>query len=220
MNNKLIDQLAKKIWNYQRLNHKIKKADLILVLGSHDIRVAKRGAQLYLQGYAPLLMFSGTGFGHRGDLLATKWKKSEAEIFSEIAKKMGVPVKRIIIEKESSNTAENIKFSRKLLSRRKIKVNKVIVVQKPYMERRAYATFKKVWPKPEVMIASPQLPYEKYIQGVIPKEDIINIMVGDLQRIRIYPKKGFQIYQQIPKKVWQAYGQLVKLGYTKHLVKR
>jgi len=44
-------------------------------------------------------------------------------------------------------------------------------------------------------------------------------MIGDLQRIKVYPQKGFQIFQEIPDDVWTAYEQLLALGYTKHLIK-
>jgi hypothetical protein len=44
-------------------------------------------------------------------------------------------------------------------------------------------------------------------------------MVGDLQRIRLYPDKGFQIPQEIPGEIWNAYEQLVAAGFTGHLVK-
>lgn len=44
-------------------------------------------------------------------------------------------------------------------------------------------------------------------------------MVGDLQRIKEYPIKGFQIQQEIPSNVWDAYEKLVSLGYTSHLIK-
>ena len=43
-------------------------------------------------------------------------------------------------------------------------------------------------------------------------------MVGDLQRIKLYPAKGFQIFQEIPDDVWQAYERLIELGYDKDLV--
>jgi hypothetical protein len=46
---------------------------------------------------------------------------------------------------------------------------------------------------------------------------VINLMVGDLQRIRIYPEKGFQIPQEIPDEVWAAYEKLVAWGFDKHL---
>ena len=44
-------------------------------------------------------------------------------------------------------------------------------------------------------------------------------MAGDLQRIKLYAQKGFQIPQEIPINVWDAYEKLVETGYTKHLVK-
>jgi hypothetical protein len=42
--------------------------------------------------------------------------------------------------------------------------------------------------------------------------------VGDLQRIKLYPEKGFQTYQEIPGQVWEAYLELVALGYDQHLI--
>ena len=54
----------------------------------------------------------------------------------------------------------------------------------------------------------------------ISKDDVINIIVGDLQRMKEYPEKGFQIVQKIPESVWQAYEKLVDLGYNKHLMKK
>jgi len=45
------------------------------------------------------------------------------------------------------------------------------------------------------------------------------MMVGDLQRIKYYPEKGFQIYQEIPEEVWKAYEELVKMGFDKQLIK-
>jgi hypothetical protein len=44
------------------------------------------------------------------------------------------------------------------------------------------------------------------------------LMVGDLQRIRVYPERGFQIEQVIPEAVWVAYEELVSRGFTGHMV--
>jgi hypothetical protein len=87
------------------------------------------------------------------------------------------------------------------------------------MERRSYATFKKHWPDKNLLVTSPQIPFDEYATDEIPLERVINIMIGDLQRIQLYPAKGFQIYQEIPAEVWDAYEQLVVLGFDKHLVK-
>jgi len=214
-----VDKNAKLIWNFHHVNHKLKKADCILVLGSNDLRVAEYGVKLFLKGWAPFIIFSGTGLAHQNDLLKTNWKRSEAQIFAQIARKMGVPEKKIIIEKNSKNTGENIQFTKKLLNEKNINPKNIIVVQKPYMERRTFATFKKVWPEKYCIITSPPISFEDYPNNEISKEKVINLMVGDLQRIKIYPEKGFQIHQEIPNKVWRAYKILVKLGYTKHLLK-
>ena len=43
-------------------------------------------------------------------------------------------------------------------------------------------------------------------------------MVGDLQRIRIYPARGFQIPQDMPAEVWEAAQELIRAGYDSRLV--
>lgn len=204
------------LWNYHHLHHQLVPSDCILVLGSHDQRVAQRGAQLFLDGYAPLLVFSG-GLGR---LTKDLWRETEADLFARIAVEMGVPKEAILIENRSTNTGENILFSRQLLVANGLTPQRFIVVQKPYMERRSYATFKKQWPDKELLVTSPQIPFSEYPNEEISLERVINIMVGDLQRIKLYPEMGFQIYQEIPPTVWEAYEQLVYLGFDQQLVKK
>jgi uncharacterized SAM-binding protein YcdF (DUF218 family) len=132
---------------------------------------------------------------------------------------LGVPREAILIENRSTNTGENILFSRQLLDANGLMPQKFIVVQKPYMERRSYATFKKQWPDKELQVTSPQLSFAAYPTEEISLEHVINIMVGDLQRIKLYPEKGYQIYQEIPQAVWEAYELLVSMGYDEQLVK-
>jgi uncharacterized SAM-binding protein YcdF (DUF218 family) len=207
--------LAKKLWNYHQLHHTLEKSDCILVLGSHDLRVAERGADLYLQGLAPIIIFSGG----LGNLTKDMWTETEADLFATIALDKGVPREAIFIENKSTNTGENILFTQQLLKDKNLDLQSFIVVQKPYMERRSYATFKKHWPDKKLLVTSPLLSFDEYHNNEIPLERVINIMVGDLQRIRIYPEKGFQVPQEIPDDVWQAYEQLVEMGFDKHLVK-
>lgn len=207
--------LAEKLWEYHHMHHTLTIADCILVLGSHDKRVAERGAELYLQGWAPLLIFSG-GLGR---LTKETWNEPEADQFARIALQKGVPAKDILIENQSTNTGENIVFTQQLLQSKQLDPQNFIVVQKPYMERRSFATFKKHWPEKNLAVTSPQLSMEEYATGDLSIEKVINIMVGDLQRIKIYPEKGFQLYQEIPADVWQAYEQLVGLGFNEQLIK-
>ncbi len=208
-----VDTNAKIIWDYMLMHHELKKADAILVFGSSDIRPAERGAELFFEGWAPLLVFSG-GFGRK----TKDWDKSEAEKFADIAIHKGVPADKILKETASTNSEQNVLFTKKLLEEKGLNLHRFIVVHKPYMERRTYATFKNFWPEPEIIMSSSQLSFQEYVTSEEYKEKTINIMVGDLQRIKEYPAKGFQIPQEIPDEVWDAYEKLVALGYTKHLI--
>lgn len=216
--NDRIRALAETIWHYHRLNHPLFHADAILVLCSHDTAVAERGAQLFLDGWAPLLIFSGG----LGVITSRIWNEPEADQFARIAISLGVPREKILIENRSTNTGENVRLTKALLEARGIPARRFIVVQKPYMERRSYATFRKVWPEAEVAVTSPQIPFERYVtehsNAALSPEDVIGIMVGDLQRIRLYPDKGFQVPQDIPDEVWSAYEELVRAGFTKYLI--
>lgn len=206
---------AKILWDYHHMNHEIKKSDCILALGSHDLRVAGRAADLYLEGFASLLIFSGG----LGNLTSDIWTVPEADQFADIAMKKGVPEKDILVENKSTNTGENITFTQQLLLEKGLNPQRFILVQKPYMERRSYATFKRHWPEKELLVTSPLYSFEDYPTEDIPMEKVINIMVGDLQRIKIYPAKGFQIPMEIPENVWLAYQKLIAAGFDKHLAK-
>jgi len=206
---------ARRLWDYHHMHHVLAKADCILALGSHDLRVADRAAELWLQGWAPLLVMSGG----LGNFTQDMWTESEADQFAAIAIRKGVPEEAILVENKSTNTGENIIYTQRLLQEKGLDPQNFIVVQKPYMERRSYATFKKHWPGKNLLVTSPQIPFDKYATDDIPLSRVINIMVGDMQRIRFYPAKGFQVYQEIPAEVWDAYERLVELGFDQHLMK-
>ena len=210
--------LAQTIWDYHHLDHQLAHADAILVLCSHDTVVAARGAELFLEGWAPLLIFAGG----LGAITRQLWHEPEADQFAAIAIEIGVPKDRILVENRSTNTGENVQFTKRLLAERGLDPHTFILVQKPYMERRSYATFKKVWPEKEVRVTSPRISLDDYLRqyshGALSPDDVVGIMVGDLQRMRLYSAKGFQIHQEIPEDVWCAYEELVNAGYDKYLI--
>lgn len=207
------------LWDYMKMNHALVKVDLIVVFGSHDFQVAHRGSELILNKFAPKIIFSG-GLGR---ITEGKWHKTEAEKFSEIAIEKGVPRDKIILENKSTNTGENIKFTKEIITKNKLEAKKIIVVHQPYMERRIYSAIKKQWDDIDLIVTSPQKNFFEYCE--IAKEYgynedlIINLIMGDFQRIDIYYKKGFQIYQEIPKQTWSAYETLLSLEYDKQIVK-
>ncbi len=208
-----VKSLARIVWDYHHLNHQLEKADCIVVLGSHDLRVADWGAHLAMEGWAPWIVFSGG----LGNLTRDCWTRPEAELFAERAEVLGLPREKILIENQSTNTGENILFSQRLLEAQGIAAETAILVQKPYMERRTWATARVHWPHKRLIVTSPPIPFEEYPNEEITPEAVVHIMVGDLQRIRYYPEKGFQVAQEIPEPVRAAFARLVALGYVHHL---
>lgn len=207
------------LWDYMCLHQTLKKADCIVGFGCYNEDVARRAAQLYHQGFAPLVLFTG-GLGRNTSAM---WTESEASRFARIALAEGVPETAILLEERSTNSAENLLFSRRLLAERGLTHPRIIGVQKPYMERRLFAAFPVYWPEAEVIVTSWQQSYEEYLSGLSrwsrTEEDTIHMIVGDFQRISVYAERGYQIPQEIPKKVMEAFDFLVMLGYTKQLVK-
>lgn len=214
MSHSSVDLLVEKIWNFHVLHQPLRKADVIMACGCNDTRVAERAAELYQLQFAPLVLFSGD----RGAHTAESWDRAEAEIFADVAENLGVPREDMFIENKSTNTGENILFSRSLLLESGIDPATVILVHKPYMERRALAAFRKYWPGTEVIVTSPRVPFASYPTREISRDLVINAVVGDLQRIRVYGERGWSERQDIPADVWDAYEQLVALGYNERVM--
>lgn len=208
------NDLAKKLWNYHYLDQNIQKADCIVALGNSDIRTAQKAAELFNQGFGEILVVTG-GFGR---LTAGNFKSPEAHIFAEEAVRLGVPRDKILIEDKSTNTFDNIRFTKKILSESSYSPGSYLVVTKPYMERRAYETFLSVWPDVPVQVASPDLDFENYPNDAVTSDLLINMLVGDQQRLMIFSDSGNVATQDVPDEVMSAYLQLIELGYTQQLI--
>jgi uncharacterized SAM-binding protein YcdF (DUF218 family) len=206
--------LAKVLWDYHYIHKPIHKSDVIIALGNSDIRTAERAAELMNQGVGRLLVVTG-GFGR---LTINTFKKPESHLFAERAAELGVSPDSILIEDQSTNTFDNIRFTKKLLNARGITPTSVIVVTKPYMERRAIETFCSVWPDVSVSVTSPDLDFDTYPNNAIPIDLLINMVVGDLQRLMIFSESGHVAQQQFPTKVFDAYHGLIRLGYDKQVI--
>ena len=206
------------LWNFLVYEDKLSKADVIIGFGSNDTSIAERASKLFNDGMAPYLLFSGgLGKGTEG-----VWNRTEAETFRDIAINCGINKEKILIENKSSNTGENILFSKKLLEKEGIYVNTAIIVHQPNMGRRIFAAIKKQWPEIKPLIAPANCTLEQYIDELIcsgvDEEELISNIVGDFQRIDVFAQMGFQIPQCIPDEAVEAFNELCKLGYTKYIV--
>lgn len=207
------------IWNYLCLNQTPLKADLIVGFGNFNTDIARRAAELYHQGIAPKILFTG-GLGRNTKGLLPE---PEAVRFAKVAVGCGVPEADIILEDKSKNTADNILFTRALLEEKGIKHDHILGVHQPFMERRIKAAMGVYWPELNFSVTSPQVTIPEYLkrakeQGVSENASI-SVIVGDFQRMELYAQKGWQLPQEIPAECWEAFRQLVEMGYDTQLAK-
>ena len=207
------------IWDYLCLNQTLEKADCIVGFGNFNTDIARRAAELYHQGYAPKVLFTG-GLGRNTEGLLPE---QEAVRFAKVAMECGVPAADILIEDKSANTKENIEFTRCLLEREGIPHGHILGVHQPFMERRIKAAMGVYWPELRFSVTSPQVTIPEYLarakeQG-ISENASVSVIVGDFQRMDLYAKKGYQLPQHIPEEAWTAFRELVAMGFDKQLAK-
>ena len=207
------------IWDYLGMHQIPGKADVIVGFGNFNTNIARRAAELYHQGLAPVVLFTG-GLGRNTEGLLPE---PEAVRFARVAMECGVPESAILMEPDSTNTAENILFTRRLLEETGIAHGRILGVHPPFMERRITAAMGVYWPEQAFSVTSPQTSVADYLadakrQGVT-ENAAISVIVGDFQRMDLYAKKGYQIPQHIPEEAWEAFHQLVKMGFDTQLAK-
>lgn len=202
-----------KIYNYLNKRCVPQNPDFILVLGSSDLRVPKFAAEYFLQHTIGYIIVSG-GLGKVTNEI---WTETEAQKFSKVMIDLGVPAEKIYLEEKASNTGENILFSQKIIEQYDLPHREGLLIAKPYMTRRAYNTASQQWGEIKWSTVAEPLTYHEYLGLVDDPETFIHLLVGDLQRIKVYGELGFQIPEQVPEDVWEAYEALVKIGYNKYV---
>ncbi|PSL55668.1 uncharacterized SAM-binding protein YcdF (DUF218 family) [Saccharothrix carnea] len=203
------------LWEYHVLDSGPVDGDFLLALGSHDLRVADHAGELYASGAAPLVVVTGGA----GKVTSKEWSTSEAARYAERLVEMGVPRESLILEDASTNSSENFSFTRKLLLDRGIEVRTGIIVSKPYMARRARATAGRQWPEVRWFTRPQVMPVWDHPTPDVPLDRMINLMVGDLQRLRVYAEAGFQEPVDVPDDVWAAYERLAARGFDRFVIK-
>ncbi len=205
---------AQRLWDFQLMHHEPRPCSVGLGLGSHDLGVADVTVDLYRRGMMPLIVFTGA----TSRTTRERMPKGEAEHYRERAMELGVPAHAVLVEPNARNTGENIRLSRSLLAERGVDVSSVLLVSKPYEERRAYATARKLWPEVEIVSASAPMTFTEYVDSIQDSRLVLDMLVGAQQRLLIYPEQGFMIRQEVPESVMAAYERLCADGFTSRLV--
>ncbi|WP_181788717.1 YdcF family protein [Streptomyces phytophilus] len=205
---------AQRLWDFQQMGHEPRPCSVAIGLGSHDLGVADTAADLYHRGMMPLIVFTGATSRTTRD----RMPRGEAEHYRERARERGVPAGAILVEPRARNTGENIRFSRALLEERDVPVSSVLLISKPYEERRACATARKLWPGVEWLSASTPMTLTAYVDSIGDARLVLDMLVGAQQRLLVYPRQGFMVEQTVPGDVAAAYRRLRDAGFTSRLV--
>ncbi|MFD0055463.1 YdcF family protein [Streptomyces sp. NPDC127168] len=201
---------TRRLWDYHLMGHTPRPCSVAIGLGSHDLGVADTAAELYERGMAPLIVFSGA----TSPTTRERMPRGEAVHYRERALELGVPSSAILVEPRARNTGDNIRFSRELLEEAGAEVSSVLLISKPYEERRAYATARKLWPEVEIISASSPMTLNEYVDSLGDARMVIDMLVGALQRLLVYPGQGYLISQPVPADVIEAYERLCRSGFT------
>lgn len=221
MIDKQIIKSLQTIWNYMVLDMPIEKSDLIIGCGCKNLSIPIKCSELLEQNYADKILFTG-GYGK---LTNGVFKKSEAEIYREIAVEKGVDKSKIYIENKSTNTGDNFRFSLKIIEENNIKADKIIIVHNNLSQRRTLSVAKLVMKNKHISITSPKLTFDEFIirleqKSAIDVSNIISVIVGDVQRTIVYPQLGWQVENDVPEEVINAYYSLKEKGYNKYIYSR
>ena len=220
LNNKDVINNLRIIYNYMKLNQNLKKAELIIGCGCHYLEVAEKCIELYKLGYANKILFTG-GLGKETSSIL---KKSEAEIYKDIAINSGVRENDILIENMSTNTGDNFRFSFKLLEEKNISVKNVIIVHGPFSERRTLSAAKAIVNDVEFIITSPYQSLDEFLSSIYFNNNnirnIISVVVGDIQRMIVFPQFGWQIENEVPQTVLDSYYYLKNMGFDKYILNK
>lgn len=205
---------AQILWDYHQLHHEPRNTDVAIGLGSHDIGVAEHAAELWHEGRFPLIVFTGAN----APTTVNVFPRGEAVHYAERAQDLGVPSEAIVTEIQATNTSENLALTRELLNSIGVHANSATLISRPYQQRRAYATARKIWPELDIACSARAQSLADYIESIGDAERVLSMLVGDTQRIWVYAERGFAIHQTVPEEVRTAYGRLVEGGYASRLI--
>lgn len=214
MNNNHTDDLAEKLYDYGKLGQALQPVDAIVALGNMDIRIAEKAAELWRKGLAPIVVASG-GVGR---LTPKNWKGSEAAKFAEVMYGAGVPHEAVIVEDQATNLPENIQLSLKALKADGKEARRLILVALPFAERRILGICKKQFSDVEVLMSSPDTAYAEFPNEAISKEEALNLIAGELDRLHKFPAKGFSVPEEVPQDILEATASLIEKGFDKYRV--
>lgn len=206
------------VWNYMHVGDSLEKADLIIGCGCTNLEIPIKCAELVKSGYADKILFTGGLGKYSKDSFA----KPEAEIYRDIAVEQGINPDSIYLETESTNTGDNFRYSLKIISEHNLNIDSIILVHTSIAERRTLYAAEIFLPNSKLSVTSSIADFDAFWQSLLANPsktfNTISCLLGDVQRIIVYPQFGWQKEHEVPQDVIQAYYYLKNLGYDKEIL--
>lgn len=136
------------ITRYLFIRDEPQKAEVLLIPGSPFPEPAERASRLYLEGYAPMLVPSGSRWIFHRD----KSGQAECDIIAETAIKAGVPASSILRECKARHTLENARLSKLALDEAGIAVHTAILCCQSFHARRCLKAYGRYFKDAKLLI--------------------------------------------------------------------
>lgn len=194
-------------WLAFRDPHTTVRYDAVIGFGHFDLSIPRQCGELVRQGAARRVIFTGGIGAGTADL-----GKPEADAFvAELAQDHPDLAREALIENRSTNTGENIGFTRELLQSLDPSlplgeaIRGVLLVATPCRQRRVWLTWQKLVPEVAAWNAPPLTDYESLAALYASKgEDIRRQLLGEFERIRDYPSRGWIADGEIPEDIAES----------------
>lgn len=195
----------------------ISPGDIIIGFGHFDMRIPRQCGRLYREGYSSKILLTGGRGAGTADL-----KDAEGVEFEKELKRTypDIPAENVIVESDSTNTGDNIRFSEAILKRIDPRfcfekgIQRAVAVACPYRQRRVWLCMKKLFPEVHIINAPPDTTFEYEMELYnSKKQDLILLITGEMERIKTYPAKGYTVPAEIPGPVdeaWMALSRALK----------
>ncbi|SEL34570.1 Uncharacterized SAM-binding protein YcdF, DUF218 family [Stigmatella aurantiaca] len=201
---------ARRLWDYLSSFKHQAPSELAVICCSYDLRVCDYACELLKKGLTKQLLISG----NTGNWTRHLWDKPEALVFLERARANGVSEAQLLIEDRSTNFGENIAFSRQLAPQART----VTFLTKPNSVLRVALTAAVGWPGITANVDCPPIDFPDGVSNVVGILGVIDEMVGDLHRILVYPRLGFQQEHSLPSDILESWRYLINQGFKGHLL--
>ena len=153
-------RIIKDISEFIFIEDKPEAADIIFLPGGGHAEVPVKGAEIFLSGYAPLIMPSGKhaigkeGFTeiHSGADVYTGDYNTESDFYKDVLLRCGVPENSIICENRATFTKQNAVYSRRLTDKMGLSIKKAIICCKSFHARRCLMYYSYAYPETEFFV--------------------------------------------------------------------